>query len=50
MVILQGLTVRWTGLFGTGMMTNSKIALTESVDTIILGRKMTDGLFHIGQI
>ena len=24
--------------------------LTEPVDTIILGRKMTDGLFHIGSI
>jgi dihydrofolate reductase len=36
--------VKWTGWFGTGM-TNSKFVfdLTESVDTIILGRKMTDG-------
>jgi hypothetical protein len=23
--------------------------ITESVDTIIMGRKMVDGLFHIGQ-
>ena len=37
--------MKWTGWFGIGM-TNSKnyvLELTDPVDTIILGRKMTDG-------
>ena len=36
--------VKWTGWSGTGMI-NSKYVneLTETVDTILLGRKMTEG-------
>jgi dihydrofolate reductase len=41
---LQDPTVKWTGWFGTGMINSKYVSeLTEPVDTIILGRKMTDG-------